>query len=238
MCPGTRRKGLLLSFAEKCSDAWLRIQSSDKVTSISLPAAPAYHAIEFELDVLSVPPAPATPGDRDTLGTPEPPAKPKDRPKAGLCMASTDHKVGLAQAAVRTAGLRQECYGGARCACRRGGLWSLRTPGVLLGMSLLTLSQAEAPSLREWRSPLLPLMRCRCPGSELVGHMAGTLACSLHACVVIAACLRTLAQPDRQGSRGCLQTPWRAMAGSSAPRPRRWGRHLFPFGARSGGRWD
>ncbi|XP_004594143.2 trafficking protein particle complex subunit 10 isoform X1 [Ochotona princeps] len=80
---------------EKCSEAWLRIQSSDKVTSISLPAAPAYHAIEFELDVLSVPPAPASPGDRDMLGTPEPPAKHRDRPKAGLCMASTDHKVSI-----------------------------------------------------------------------------------------------------------------------------------------------
>lgn len=80
---------------EKSCDAWLRIQSSDKVTSISLPAAPAYHAIEFELDVLSMPPAPTTTGDGDTLGTSEPHEKHRDRQKASLHMDSTDHKVSI-----------------------------------------------------------------------------------------------------------------------------------------------
>lgn len=71
----------------------LRVQSSDKVTSISLPAAPAYHMIEFELEVLSLPSAPVTGGDSSTLGVTEPHRKHKDTQKAGYCMATTDHKV-------------------------------------------------------------------------------------------------------------------------------------------------
>lgn len=80
----------------------LQIQSSDKVTSIGLPATPAYHVIEFELEVLSLPSA--TPAS-DTLGTQDPPRKQKDRQRAGPCMVTTDHKVGrvVGQGAVVTA---------------------------------------------------------------------------------------------------------------------------------------
>ncbi|XP_036299607.1 trafficking protein particle complex subunit 10 isoform X3 [Pipistrellus kuhlii] len=83
--------------AEKASDASLRVQSSDKVTSISLPAAPAYHMIEFELEVLSLPSAPAAGGEGEStmLGMSEAQRKPKDTQKAGHCMATTDHKVSI-----------------------------------------------------------------------------------------------------------------------------------------------
>ncbi|XP_033003009.1 trafficking protein particle complex subunit 10 [Lacerta agilis] len=40
---------------EKASEASLMIQSSEKITSISLPVAPAYHVIAFELEVLYLP---------------------------------------------------------------------------------------------------------------------------------------------------------------------------------------
>ncbi|XP_022452812.1 trafficking protein particle complex subunit 10 isoform X4 [Delphinapterus leucas] len=80
---------------EKASDAALRVQSSDKVTSISLPAAPAYHVIEFELEVLSLPSAPATGGESTVLGMTEPHGKHKDTQKGGHCMATMDHKVSI-----------------------------------------------------------------------------------------------------------------------------------------------
>ncbi|XP_004264655.2 trafficking protein particle complex subunit 10 isoform X2 [Orcinus orca] len=80
---------------EKASDAALQVQSSDKVTSISLPAAPAYHMIEFELEVLSLPSAPATGGESTMLGMTEPHGKHKDTQKAGHCMATMDHKVSI-----------------------------------------------------------------------------------------------------------------------------------------------
>lgn len=83
---------------EESSVASLRIQSSDKVTSIGLPAAPAYHVIEFELEVLSLPSASAAVGERGTQGTPEIHRKQKDRQKTGHCMVTTDHKVGRLQA--------------------------------------------------------------------------------------------------------------------------------------------
>ncbi|XP_035310593.1 trafficking protein particle complex subunit 10 isoform X2 [Cricetulus griseus] len=81
--------------AEECSTASLRIQSSDKVTSISLPSAPAYHVIEFELEVLSLPSAPAVGEDSSILGTPEPYRKQKDMQQTDYCMVTTDHKVSI-----------------------------------------------------------------------------------------------------------------------------------------------
>lgn len=72
----------LICTLEKASEAALRVQSSDKVTSISLPAAPAYHIIEFQLEVLSLPSTPAT----EDCGP--------DAQDAGTAMSTTDHKVG------------------------------------------------------------------------------------------------------------------------------------------------
>ncbi|XP_020008295.1 trafficking protein particle complex subunit 10 isoform X1 [Castor canadensis] len=79
---------------EESSSALLRIQSSDKVTSIGLPAAPAYHVIEFELEVLSSPSAPASRVESGTLGMTELCRK-QDREKAGSGMVTADHKVSI-----------------------------------------------------------------------------------------------------------------------------------------------
>ncbi|XP_037380763.1 trafficking protein particle complex subunit 10 isoform X2 [Talpa occidentalis] len=80
---------------EKASEALLRVQASDKVTSISLPAAPAYHVIEFELQVLSLPSAPAVALERGLVGAAELPGQHKDTQGAAPGMVTTDHKVSI-----------------------------------------------------------------------------------------------------------------------------------------------
>ncbi|XP_024417855.2 trafficking protein particle complex subunit 10 isoform X2 [Desmodus rotundus] len=95
LCHAENRAVIYSNTREKASEASVRVQSSDKVTSISLPAAPAYHVIEFELEVLSLPSAPATGGESDMLGVTEAQRKHKDTQKAGHCMATTDHKVSI-----------------------------------------------------------------------------------------------------------------------------------------------
>ncbi|XP_045357167.1 trafficking protein particle complex subunit 10 isoform X5 [Leopardus geoffroyi] len=95
LCHAENRAVIYSNTREKASDALLRVQSSDKVTSISLPAAPAYHMIEFELEVLSLPSAPVTGGESSVLGMTESHRKHKDTQKAGQCMATTDHKVSI-----------------------------------------------------------------------------------------------------------------------------------------------
>ncbi|XP_069422500.1 trafficking protein particle complex subunit 10 isoform X2 [Ovis canadensis] len=95
LCPEENRAVIYSNAREKVSDALLRVQSSDKVTSISLPAAPTYHLIEFELEVLSLPSAPAAGGESTLLGVTEPHGKHKDKQKTGHSMATTDHKVSI-----------------------------------------------------------------------------------------------------------------------------------------------
>ncbi|XP_019480582.1 PREDICTED: trafficking protein particle complex subunit 10 [Hipposideros armiger] len=95
LCHTENRAVIYSNTREKASDASLRVQSSDKVTSISLPAAPAYHMIEFELEVLSLPSAPVTGGESSVLGMAEPQRKHKDTQKADHRMATTDHKVSI-----------------------------------------------------------------------------------------------------------------------------------------------
>ncbi|XP_070263199.1 trafficking protein particle complex subunit 10 isoform X3 [Myotis yumanensis] len=97
LCHAENKAVIYSNTREKASDASLRVQSSDKVTSISLPAAPAYHMIEFELEVLSLPSAPAAGGEGEStmLGMTEAQRKPKDTQKADHCMATTDHKVSI-----------------------------------------------------------------------------------------------------------------------------------------------
>nr|XP_012634525.1 trafficking protein particle complex subunit 10 isoform X2 [Microcebus murinus]XP_012634526.1 trafficking protein particle complex subunit 10 isoform X2 [Microcebus murinus] len=95
LCQAENRAVIYSNTREQSSNASLRIQSSDKVTSISLPVVPAYHMIEFELEVLSSPSAPAPRGESDLLGTPEPHWKHKDKQKTGPCMVTTDHKVSI-----------------------------------------------------------------------------------------------------------------------------------------------
>ncbi|XP_069331014.1 trafficking protein particle complex subunit 10 isoform X2 [Eulemur rufifrons] len=95
LCQAENRAVIYSNTREQSSNASLRIQSSDKVTSISLPVVPAYHMIEFELEVLSSPSAPAPRGESDLLGTLEPHWKHKDKQKTGHCMVTTDHKVSI-----------------------------------------------------------------------------------------------------------------------------------------------
>ncbi|XP_057552518.1 trafficking protein particle complex subunit 10 isoform X7 [Hippopotamus amphibius kiboko] len=95
LCHEENRAVIYSNTREKASDASLRVQSSDKVTSISLPAAPAYHVIEFELEVLSLPSAPAAGGESIGLGMTEPHGKHEDTQKAGQRMATMDHKVSI-----------------------------------------------------------------------------------------------------------------------------------------------
>ncbi|XP_023571664.1 trafficking protein particle complex subunit 10 isoform X2 [Octodon degus] len=95
LCQGENRAVIYSNSREESYTSVFRIQSSDKVTSIGLPATPAYHVIEFELEVLSLPLAPASSGESDTLGTPEIPRRQKDRQKREPCMVTTDHKVSI-----------------------------------------------------------------------------------------------------------------------------------------------
>uniref|UniRef100_A0A8C3YUN3 Trafficking protein particle complex subunit 10 n=1 Tax=Catagonus wagneri TaxID=51154 RepID=A0A8C3YUN3_9CETA len=95
LCRAEDKAVIYSNTREKASDASLRVQSSDRVTSISLPAAPAYHLIEFELEVLSLPSAPAAGGESTVPGMAEPPRKQKGAQKAGPCMATMDHKVSI-----------------------------------------------------------------------------------------------------------------------------------------------
>ncbi|KAL1771879.1 trafficking protein particle complex subunit 10 [Sigmodon hispidus] len=94
LCQAENRAVVYSNSREESSTALLRIQSSDKVTSIGLPTAPAYHVIEFELHVLSLPSAPAA-GDTSILGSPEPHRKQKDTQRTDHCMVTTDHKVSI-----------------------------------------------------------------------------------------------------------------------------------------------
>ncbi|XP_076772930.1 trafficking protein particle complex subunit 10 isoform X2 [Arvicanthis niloticus] len=95
LCQAENRAVVYSNSREECSTALLRIQSSDKVTSIGLPTAPAYHVIEFELEVLSLPSAPVAGGDTSIPGTPELHRKQKDSQRDGNCMVTTDHKVSI-----------------------------------------------------------------------------------------------------------------------------------------------
>ncbi|KAF0884262.1 TPC10 protein, partial [Crocuta crocuta] len=95
LCDAENRAVIYSNAREKASDVLLRVQSSDKVTSISLPAAPAYHVIEFELEVLSLPSAPVTGGESGVLGMTESQRKHKDSRSAGHCMATAEHKVSI-----------------------------------------------------------------------------------------------------------------------------------------------
>ncbi|XP_037686691.1 trafficking protein particle complex subunit 10 [Choloepus didactylus] len=70
---------------EKSSSASLRIQSSGKVTSVSLPVAPAYHVVEFELEVLSLP----------SLLAAEPHGQYMEKQETDHGMVTTDHKLSI-----------------------------------------------------------------------------------------------------------------------------------------------
>lgn len=77
---------------EKISESSLRIQSSEKITSISLPVAPAYHVIEFELEVMYLPSATGSATEKENTTNKENHRKNKEKQKQD-CMATVDQKV-------------------------------------------------------------------------------------------------------------------------------------------------
>lgn len=78
---------------EKISESSLRIQSSEKITSISLPVAPAYHVIEFELEVMYLPSATQSVVEKENTTNKEVHRKSKEKQKQDNCMATVDQKV-------------------------------------------------------------------------------------------------------------------------------------------------
>lgn len=78
---------------EKVSESSLLIQSSEKITSITLPVAPAYHVIEFDLEVIYLPSTPTASVESENLGNKELHRKSKEKQKMDNCMATVDQKV-------------------------------------------------------------------------------------------------------------------------------------------------
>lgn len=81
------------STTEKISESSLRIQSSEKITSINLPVAPAYHVIEFELEVMYLPSATESAEKGENTTNKEVQRKNKEKQKLDNCMATVDQKV-------------------------------------------------------------------------------------------------------------------------------------------------
>ncbi|XP_034971003.2 trafficking protein particle complex subunit 10 [Zootoca vivipara] len=77
---------------EKASEVSLMIQSSEKITSISLPVAPAYHVIAFELEVLYLPSTSVSVLENENLASKELQKKSKEEMSYNH-MATIDQKV-------------------------------------------------------------------------------------------------------------------------------------------------
>ncbi|KAJ8350904.1 hypothetical protein SKAU_G00260340 [Synaphobranchus kaupii] len=86
---------ILSSSGDPVGESVLLIQSSEKVTSMSLPPTPPYHTLEFQLEVLChIPSAPPRPeNERLTNGQLRPHAKSGNHTNAG--MATIDQKVSI-----------------------------------------------------------------------------------------------------------------------------------------------
>uniref|UniRef100_A0A8C0J097 Trafficking protein particle complex subunit 10 n=1 Tax=Chelonoidis abingdonii TaxID=106734 RepID=A0A8C0J097_CHEAB len=78
---------------EEVSESSLLIQSSEKITSITLPVAPAYHVIEFDLEVIYLPSTPTASVESENLVNKELHRKSKEKQKMDNCMATVDQKV-------------------------------------------------------------------------------------------------------------------------------------------------
>ncbi|KAM9173035.1 trafficking protein particle complex subunit 10 [Pangshura tecta] len=78
---------------EKVSESSLLIQSSEKITSITLPVAPAYHVIEFDLEVIYLPSTPTASVESENLVNKELHRKSKEKQKMDNWMATVDQKV-------------------------------------------------------------------------------------------------------------------------------------------------
>lgn len=69
------------------------IQSSEKITSISLPMAPAYHVIGFELEVLYLPSTPIGMMENEHQVNKDVRRKSKEKETSNSGMATIDQKV-------------------------------------------------------------------------------------------------------------------------------------------------
>ncbi|XP_010903475.2 trafficking protein particle complex subunit 10 isoform X2 [Esox lucius] len=86
---------ILSSTGEHMGERALSIQSSEKVTSISLPPTPPYHTLEFQLEVLChIPPAPLK-LDSERLTNGEVRHRSKSRSHADSAMIHIDQKVSI-----------------------------------------------------------------------------------------------------------------------------------------------
>nr|XP_023648703.1 trafficking protein particle complex subunit 10 [Paramormyrops kingsleyae] len=86
---------VLSSAAELVTETVLSIQSSEKVTSISLPLTPPYHTVEFQLVVLChVPAGPVRP-DPERLTNGEPWHRPRSRLRTHSGMIALDQKISI-----------------------------------------------------------------------------------------------------------------------------------------------
>lgn len=73
----------------------LSIQSSEKVTSISLPPTPPYHTLEFKLEVLCVIPSGADQAASERLTNGEVRHRPRSYSHPDTPMTAIDQRVGL-----------------------------------------------------------------------------------------------------------------------------------------------
>uniref|UniRef100_A0A673ZDQ1 Trafficking protein particle complex subunit 10 n=1 Tax=Salmo trutta TaxID=8032 RepID=A0A673ZDQ1_SALTR len=81
--------------SERVGEHALSVQSSEKVTSISLPPTPPYHTLEFQLEVLChIPPTPFKP-DIERLTNGEVRHRPKSHSHADNGMINIDQKVSI-----------------------------------------------------------------------------------------------------------------------------------------------
>uniref|UniRef100_A0A674CUS2 Trafficking protein particle complex subunit 10 n=1 Tax=Salmo trutta TaxID=8032 RepID=A0A674CUS2_SALTR len=81
--------------SKRMGESALSIQSSEKVTSISLPPTPPYHTLEFQLEVLChIPPTPFKP-DIERLTNGEVCHRPKSHSHADSGMINIDQKVSI-----------------------------------------------------------------------------------------------------------------------------------------------
>uniref|UniRef100_A0A8C7RHC5 Trafficking protein particle complex 10 n=1 Tax=Oncorhynchus mykiss TaxID=8022 RepID=A0A8C7RHC5_ONCMY len=86
---------ILSSTGERVGERALSVQSSEKVTSISLPPTPPYHTLEFQLEVLChIPPTPFKP-DIERLTNGEVRHRPKSHSQADSGMIHIDQKVSI-----------------------------------------------------------------------------------------------------------------------------------------------
>lgn len=81
--------------SELVGESVLSIQSSEKVTSISLPPTPPYHTLEFKLEVLCVIPSGADQSNSERLTNGEVRHRPRSYSHPDTPMTAIDQRVGV-----------------------------------------------------------------------------------------------------------------------------------------------